>query len=133
MTRSEFERYPALIREISRQEKRLERLEAQNIVVSDSVSGSMDVFPYTKRVFHIAGYPEGVIEARKKIIRKSIDESSELALRIEDYIGDIEDPRMRELLRCKYLDCMTWEQVGDANNIVADYARQLVRDFFNEV
>lgn len=132
MTRKEFEKYPALIREITRQEKRLKRLESPGVVASDVVSGSMDTFPYIAKNFKIVGYPEGVISARKKIIEASIKEASELAVKIEAYIGTLEDPRIREILRCKYLDCMKWDEVGAANNISTDYARQIVRKFFKE-
>ena len=40
---------------------------------------------------------------------------------------------MRELLRCRYIDCKNWKEVGEENYIDADYARKLVRDFLTNV
>lgn len=138
MTKQELNRYFWLKNEIEKQKKRLNklkrRMERSGEIVGDTV---LDYRSGKGIPVRIEGIPAEefslpiVIHMLEEEIEKNVKESEVQLLRIEQYIQSVEDPRMRELLRCRYLDCMSWKEIGRANYIDADYARKLVRDFIN--
>jgi len=105
LTKEEVESYQPLLREAKHQRERLQRLNDQ-------------------------GKPSEVIEELMKRLSQSIIKAEKLILKIEIFIGNIEDPRIREILRMKYIDGMTWKQVARAFFIVDHHARRLVNEFF---
>ena len=69
------------------------------------------------------------ISTLEEEIEHNIAESDRLAAEIEIYIQSIDDPKMRERMRCRFLDCMGWSEVGKENFMDPDHARRLVREF----
>lgn len=133
MTRSDMEKYPALMREIGRQQRRLEsllkRLERGEFS-TDIVRGSSKEFPYGERTYRIEGIPVDSIESRKKLIEESIKQADSMALEIERFINTATDPLMREVLRCRYIDCMTIADTAVKNYVSERHMKRLLRDFF---
>ena len=48
-------------------------------------------------------------------INKDIDRLVNLKTDIENKIEEVEDLRLRELLKCRYIDCQTWEEIAYRN------------------
>jgi len=135
MDRKELEHYFWLKHEIKRQKKRLKRLQQKTIgsEVGDTV---LDYNTGKGIPSRVEGIPREDFDIPVKIIvleeaiAVNIAESEKRVVEIEKFIQSITDPKLREIIRSRYIDCKSWEEVGETNYIAADYARQLVRDFF---
>lgn len=139
MTKQELNRYFWLKNEIEKQKNRLDRLKHRMERSGETVGDTVLDYRNGKGIpVRIEGIPTEefslpiVIHMLEEEIEKNVKESEVQLLRIEQFIQSIEDPRMRELLRCRYLDCMSWKEIGRANYIDSDYARSLVRDFLKD-
>ena len=136
MTKQELSRYFWLCHEIEKQKKRLERLQAKRANSGGFVGDSVKDYRSGRGVpLKIQGYAEedytlpNRISTLEEEIKHNIAESDRLAAEIEIYIQSIDDPKMREIMRCRFLDCMSWSEVGKENFMDLDHARRLVREF----
>lgn len=135
MTKQELNRYFWLRHEIRRQEKRLERL--RNKPTGEVVGDTVKDYRSGKGIpVLITGTPAEeltrplMIGLLKEEIRKNIEESERAVVEIEKYIQGIKDPKLREIMRSRFIDCLDWKKVGEENYISPDYARQLIREHF---
>lgn len=136
MTKQELSRYFWLCHEIEKQKKRLERLQTKRANSGGFVGDSVKDYRSGRGVpLKIQGYAEedytlpNRISTLEEEIKHNIAESDRLAAEIEIYIQSIDDPKMREIMRCRFLDCMGWSEVGKENFMDPDHARRLVREF----
>lgn len=136
MTKQELSRYFWLCHEIEKQKKRLERLQAKRANSGGFVGDSVKDYRSGRGVpLKIQGYAEedytlpNRISTLEEEIKHNIAESDRLAAEIEIYIQSIDDPKMREIMRCRFLDCMGWSEVGKENFMDPDHARRLAREF----
>lgn len=74
-----------------------------------------------------------MIRMLEEEIRKNIKESERAVVAIEKYVQNINDPKVRELMRSRFIDCLSWEEVGAQNFINADYARQLINKHIKQI
>lgn len=136
MTREELNNYVWLKRETEQQEKRLRWLQHRKPkgVVGDTVKDYRNGKGIPTKIEGVAEEDRLVpleiaeltisIEQNNETLRKQLKE-------IEKYIQSIKDPKVRVLMRCKYIDCMNWRQVGEVNHIDPDHARRTIREFFH--
>lgn len=136
MTREELNNYVWLKRETEQQERRLRRLQHRKPkgVVGDTVKDYRNGKGIPTKIEGVAEEDRLVpleiaeltisIEQNNETLRKQLKE-------IEKYIQSIKDPKVRVLMRCKYIDCMNWRQVGEVNHIDPDHARRTIREFFH--
>ena len=137
MTRDELNNYVWLKRETEQQEKRLRRLQHRKPkgVVGDTVKDYRNGKGIPTKI-------EGVAEEDRLVpleiaeLTIIIEENNETLCkqlkRIEEYIQAIKDPKVRVLMRCKYIDCMSWKKVGEINHMDPSNARKIIREFFRE-
>lgn len=137
MTKQELNRYFWLTHEIRRQKKRLEKLRKKKN--EDVVGDTVRDYRSGKGIpVRIEGIPEEeftrpvMIGLLEEEITKNIEESERAVVEIEKYIQNVENPKLRELLRCRYIDCMKWEDIATENFIDRDHARRLIRDFLKQ-
>lgn len=135
MTKQELNRYFWLRHEIQRQKKRLERL--RNKPTGEVVGDTVKDYRSGKGIpVLITGTPAEeltrpmMIALLEEEIEKNIRESERAVIEVERYIQAIEDPKLRELMRSRFIDCLDWQKVGKENYISPDYARQLIREHF---
>lgn len=133
MTKRELERYFWLQHEIKQQRRRLARLEKKRQGEDDIVGDSVNNYNYGRpRPLKIEGIEQEsiMLPVRIKILKEkiaeNIEESERVVVEIEDYIQSLPDPKLRELFRSRFIDCMKWEDVGASNFISPDYARQVI-------
>ena len=115
-----LDQYIQLKKEAKDLEKRIERLNNQvDNVEYGTVKGSSKSFPYTERTFRVSGYNICNLEKRNSKIKqlniiyeKKLDESMDMVVEIEEYINDIQDSGLRQIFRYKYIDNLTWEEIG---------------------
>lgn len=142
MTKQELSGHFWLQHEVKRQEKRLARLRKKQQLIREQgeVGDTVRDYKTGKGIpVRIEGVPEEeftlplMIKLLEEEIEKNIKESQAEAVKIERYIQTIENPKIRELMRSRFLDCMSWEEVAEANFVAKDYARSLIREFINNV
>lgn len=129
MERETLAQYRDLKREIEHLEQRIQRLKT---TVIDSVRASNAEFPYQE--IHVT--IEGEVSPKKElenILALRSRQCQAMALRIERFIADIEDSRIRQIFELRYIEGWTWEKIsgvlGAANE---SYARNLHNKFLNE-
>lgn len=108
MTKEVLEQYADLLKEISKLEKRVEKLKKQSPMTSDVVQNGY------KRHAVIRGYDynrarklhflENVLEERKNMV-------STLVIEIETWISSIKKSSIRQIFEHKYIDGMNWTQI----------------------
>lgn len=138
MTKKELSRYYWLRHEIHKQQNRLERL--RNKKPEEMVGDTVNDYRTGKGIpVKIEGVPNDeytrpiMIGLLEEEIERNIKESETAAEEIEQYIQTVDDPKVRELMRSRFLDCLSWEKVGKANYISPDHARKIIREYTKNV
>ena len=139
MTRNDLNEYFWLNHEITRQKGRLARLEEKLKYTGEIVGDSTNNYSTgTARPIKIQGIAGGGVElplmivTLKREIEANIEKAEKMAVEIEQFIQSVEQAKLRELLRSRFIDCMDWENVGRVNYISPDHARKMVRKFLAE-
>lgn len=139
MTKNDLNEYFWLNHEIKRQKSRLKRLEEKLKHSGEVVGDSVQKYYNGKaHPYKIEGIAETDIQlplmivTLKAEIETNIDKAEKKAVEIEQFIQCVEQAKLREILRSRFIDCLDWERVGAANYIAPDYARRMVRKFFSE-
>lgn len=103
--------YKYLNRDIDRKIKSLE--DWRNKIFN--VTGTLSDMPRNPN--RVNTIEEGVtaIDEIEASINKDIDDLVNLRAEIESKIDSVKDLRLRELLKCRYLDCQTWEEIAFRN------------------
>ena len=138
MKKKEMGRYYWLRHEIRMQRNRLERL--QNKKQEDIVGDTVNDYRTGRGIpVKIEGVPRDeftrpvMMHILENEIKKNVKESEIAMGEIERYIQTIENPKVREVMRSRFLDCLSWEEVGRKNYIAPDYARQIVNKHFKQI
>ena len=74
-----------------------------------------------------------IIHLLESEIEQNIIEAQERVKEIEEFVQTVEDPRMRELLRSRFIDCKRWEDVAASNYISTAHARKLIREYLQSL
>ena len=130
--------YSDLQQEIIELQERRKTLEKQfrsfldGGTVTDMVTGGCGGIQH----FKIEGLPIVAYEKARNSLQKNIQkiedkytELLELQNEVEEYIESISDSRMRRIIRMRFLDKLTWNQVAD--NIGGGNTEDSVRMAFN--
>lgn len=114
--------YFYLTREIEKQQVRLENLRTEPFGASLGPG-----LPRCKDAKEIEKYIKNIEAA----ISASIEKALSARTRISQYIDSIEDPRLREVMRDRFIEGMQWASVGESNFMAPDHARKIVREHFS--
>jgi ERCC4-type nuclease len=137
MDKSILIQYNDIQAEIRDLEKRIEKEKKKDKKIEhDMVRGSSDSFPYTQHNFNIEGvsyknspmviqYKASLKKFKIKLIEKIND--------VEEYIQALEDSRIRQILRYKYIDNLNWIQIGHNMKATADSIRMEYNRFFDKI
>lgn len=122
MTKEYLEDYYLLDKSIKRCEKKLKYyLEHPLNTINGTVMSSMKEFPYclTHVTISAADNPKNE-EKRNEIIRSLVNQIAENMQEYEEkrvfidlFIESIEDLEMKEIINMRYIDKMTFQQIGD--------------------
>ena len=110
MTKERLRQYVYLIKEIEAQKERLAQIEASLLHPKPSIGDGMPHSNYA--VDRMAIAIANKIELEELII-KNIKKAQQEAAAIERAIQTLNNPIDRELMRLKYLDGLTWEEVAE--------------------
>lgn len=142
MNRSILKKYDALKDEQSDVAKRIDRLsreisELLSSQVSDTVKGTRDDGTYGP--IKINGIPFPEYDKKKEQLQKNLthyeeigQKLSEMIEEIEQFISGVDDPRIRTILRMKYIDGKTWREIGRKYGKAHQWAYNKVERYFEK-
>lgn len=121
--------YQYLNKEIDRKIESLEFWKNKILNITNTLS---DMPKSNKRSDMIA---DGIatINDIEKTINQEIDELIELRKEIENKINAVDNPKLREILKCRYLDCKSWEEIAYKNNITWRHVYRLHEKALDEI
>lgn len=132
MTVQQLKQYIFLKNEIKDLDDEIKSL--KNAQTTSVVSGSYDVPPYTKHSIKVQGNDEHT----KSLIadkRQKRDKLIETQFAVENFVESISDIRIRRIVRMKYLQGLSWNQVamklGGYNT--SDSVRKACKRFFEKM
>lgn len=122
MIKKELENIRYLNSEIKACQMALERLELNTVTVSDKVKASNPVFPYQQISVSVSG-DTSTLETRmekakqKRILMDTIDKRNATMTRLINDINQVEDPEIRTILIQRYVNGLTYEEIGQMMNL----------------
>jgi len=114
-------RYKYLNAEIDRKIKELENW--RNKIFN--VTGTLSDMPKNKSRSNVIENGIATIDEIEKNINQAIDDLIELKKEIESKIDSIPDLKLREILKCRYLDSKTWEEIAYTNHYTWQWVHRL--------
>lgn len=139
MTVEKLEQYRALADEISDLEQRRRKAARRaNIIVSDTVRGSSDAWPYGARTVRITGVAARHVRSIQRIdlLRRRRQMAAKALLsEIEAFLGTIGDARIRRMIEMHYIQGQTWRQVAGrvyGSPAYEDAARKATKRFLEK-
>lgn len=138
MNKRELEQIRDIKKEVEYIQKKIEMADytIKTWTTSDTVTGSLPFFPYTKHKIHIRGvdlpgYKQEVSRLRSewraklRKLTKKIEGASE-------YIESISDSEMRLLLTLRFIEGMSWQDIARKIGVAGDGSteRKRVERFF---
>ena len=66
------------------------------------------------------------------MLEEKKDELLDITIDIEEYLKEIDNSRIRQIIRHKYIDGMNWIQIGHKMKTTADGARMELKRFFKK-
>lgn len=142
MDREVLKKYDALKDEQKDVKKRAEELEREmnqllTTLVSDTVMGTREDGTYGP--IKIKGIPFPEYDRKKELLQKRLDRYAEIDAElagmideIEVFISGVQDPRIRTILRLKYVDGKTWRDIGRRYGKGASWAFKKIEAYFSK-
>ncbi len=125
MTKEELLKYRKISHEIDLLKRQLEKVEPE--YTTDSVTGSYVDFPFVQHNIKISGYDTDTYKKRianiKRRLSKNLNELMEEKDKLTEYIYSLDDSSLRQILIYKYIDGLSWMEIGNKMN----YATSTVR------
>lgn len=128
-----------LLRRIRKLDDQIAKMEETGYTVADSVACGKKGKKAIKTV-KVEGFPHPDYERKRALLRRHKaklklfeEELLEKQIEVEEYIQSIEDSRIRRIMRYRYLDNLTWQQVANrmGKGYTKDYCR-IAHDRFLE-
>ena len=119
--------------EIEMLKKQIENLDYT--IATDSVKGSSPYFPYTERNFKITGVDyqgyENKAERLQRRLDRRIAELIDVIDETYEYIENIGDSLIRQIISLRYINGLTWNQVAAhiGGNNTADSVRKMAERY----
>lgn len=113
MTKETLKQISALHRELQDLKSRLTKLDQKpSRVVTDSVKASSTSYPYIQHSCVIEGLEDSRSKRKyRKIIKSKEVQLGKLITKLEYDLNYIEDSELRQIIRYKYEDNLTWIQI----------------------
>jgi DNA-directed RNA polymerase specialized sigma24 family protein len=122
MTKEQLSQLTHIKTEIDDLQKRIDEMQAlyDNMpIVHDKVQASMTEHPYIQSSANISGQDEesrakirNAIRKKYALIRDRQAAAAAAEAEIMEYINTISDSRIRQMFTFKYIDNMTWAEIG---------------------
>lgn len=123
MNEKELNKYYYLKKEVEDLE---ERIETYDVGVSSVRVKELNVDSSPQ----FSSIQEKVVELKDKWMQKRV-EALEEYIKIESFIDRVDDAEIRVLLRYRYLDLLSWEQIGEKVFMDRTSVSKKIRKFLN--
>lgn len=125
MTEQKLEQLISLKQEIKILSKKIQKLSCTTInMTSDKVQASMSEFPYISTYVNIIGGDRQqdniinkAVNIEKKILKDRLKKAKSLEKEIRVFIMSIDDSQIRQIIEYRYIDDLTWQEVGNIMNM----------------
>ncbi len=108
--------YCDIQKEIKELEEKIEKLEPKtHDIVSESVESTTKHFPIVQNHLKIKGLNQRAIkqlEYYKTILEERYDRLLKEQIRVEEFIDNISNSRLRRIFEYRYIEQLTWRQVA---------------------
>ena len=128
----------ALVEETEQELKRLAKSEDNKSVVIDSVTGSMNDFPYAPTRFHLEGRNHNQLQGIQRrrmehILEERKSNAEKIKIKVEEWLNNIPS-RMQRIIKYRFFDGDSWEVVAMriGRNATADSVRMEIERFLKE-
>ena len=98
-----------------------------------NITGTLSDMPKSNKRSDTIATGIATINDIEEEINKEIDELIELRKEIENKINAVDNPKLREILKCRYLDCKSWEEIAYKNNITWRHVYRLHEKALDEI
>lgn len=136
MTREELGKLQNIQKEIKIIQQQISNIDCNKFYRHDSVTGSEPNFPYVKRVIGVKGYDYDAYYTKLDRLNKKLKRKLEALMderdRVMDFINTVSDSVLRQILILKYINGMTWEQIGAEIGYSARSIRRKHASFFQQ-
>ena len=124
MSEKELSRYYKIRQEIDDLENRIKEF-------GDGVSGIAikDIIAMSSGKHE--SLQEKLVLLKDKWVEKRISALEEY-LKIENYIDSVDDPETRTIMRLRFLDLLTWEEIGEVVHMERTSVSKKIRKFLKE-
>ncbi|MDO5293329.1 MAG: hypothetical protein Q4F05_11325 [bacterium] len=138
-----LKQYTSLCEERRDIEKRISKTmmqleEAKSTIVEDIVKGSSKHFPYVSSNMHVAGVDEGLVKRKLKALNrlKGLHEEKKIEIMekeadVEEFLKSVDDSWLRQIIRYKVIDRLTWTAVGMRMKTNGDACRKQFERYIN--
>jgi hypothetical protein len=133
MDKEQLKQLRYLKNEIKMLKEQIENLDYT--ITTDSVRGSSPYFPYTEHSIKITGvdtedYNRKARRLKRKLSRR-IEELIDLVEETNEYIENIDDSLIRQIISLRYINGLTWQQVAAhiGGNNTADSVRKVAERY----
>lgn len=114
MNKDQLRQLRHLKREIELLQDQIINLESE--IVTDKVRGSDPEYPYTEKSFYITGFAHEEhsrkMKRLKERLQRRVDDLLELVAEINEFVEDIDDSLLRQIIILRHVNGLTWEQVA---------------------
>ena len=140
LTKEKLNQLSDLREEISELEKQISRIQQKVIgTTMDKVKASFHEFPYIEGNVLISGFDSIALERRDSLVRNKIQllnarkiKAQELENEITEYINSISESRIRRIMQYRYVDNLTWAEVGELVHCDRTTAEKIVSRYLEE-
>lgn len=134
MNKDQLRQLRHLKREIELLQDQIANLESE--IVTDKVRGSDPEHPYTEKSFYITGFAHEEhgrkMKRLKERLQRRLDDLMDLVVEINEFVEEIDDSLLRQIIILRHVNGLTWEQVaaevGGGNT--ADSVRKMHDRYF---
>lgn len=116
MTAEKLKHYRALLAEADRLSRDLRAAKDMSPAeTSDSVASAAE-FPYSLHIVRIDGLDWEAynrnIQRIQRLRQQVLDRATQELAEIEEWIATVDDPHIRDIIRYRYIDGFSWQQVA---------------------
>lgn len=113
MTERELNQIYWLRKEIKQLDKNLQRLENMSLIKSPIITG----MPFGNKTNDtVARYSCDIIDLQNELINKRQKYLNQAKI-IENYVDSITDSEIRQIVRLRHIDGLTWDEIGGEMNM----------------
>ena len=114
MNKDKLRQLRHLKREIELLQDQIANLESE--IVTDKVRGSDPEHPYTEKSFYITGFAHEEhgrkMKRLKERLQRRLDDLMDLVVEINEFVEEIDDSLLRQIIILRHVNGLTWEQVA---------------------